>query len=164
MTEIKNSLLAGLAFGLLFGLFLAVRFDPYYALIAGPISGIAFGTAMYFFVTSRTVKEQTQIENPDGKPIILSGGANHFVKREAVGGKLYLLSDRLQFQSHNFNIHNHGLVLYVTQIKEVRFYNTLGLIPNGLAITTLEGRTEKFVVNNRRVWKEKLKNCVQIYE
>jgi hypothetical protein len=156
MTEIRNSILAGLAFGLLFGLFLAVRFDTNYALIAGPISGLAFGTAIYFFVTSKTVKKQTQIENLDGKPIIRSGGANHFINGEAVGGKLYLLTDKLQFQSHGFNIQNHGQIIDIEQIKEVSFYNTLGLIPNGLAITTLGGQIEKFVVSGRQIWKEEI--------
>ena len=156
MTEIRNSILAGLAFGLLFGLFLAVRFDTHYALIAGPISGLAFGIIIYFFVTSKTVKKQTQIENLDGKPIIRSGGANHFINSEAVGGKLYLLTDKLQFQSHGFNIQNHGQIIDIEQINEVSFYNTLGLIPNGLAITTLDGQTEKFVVSGRQIWKEEI--------
>jgi len=156
MTEIRNSILAGLAFGLLLGLFFAIRFDTHYALIAGPISGLAFGTILYFFVTSKTVKRQTQIENLDGKPIIRSGGANHFINGEAVGGKLYLLTDKLQFQSHSFNIQNHGQIIDLEQIKEVSFYNTLGLIPNGLAVTTLSGQTEKFVVNGRRLWKEEI--------
>jgi hypothetical protein len=156
MTEIRNSILAGLAFGLLFGLFLAVRFDASYAIIAGPISGLAFGTILYFFVTSKTVKRQTQIENHEGKPVIHSGGANHFINGEAVGGKLYLLTDKLQFQSHGFNIQNHGQIIEIEQIKDVGFYNTLGLIPNGLSITTLGGQTEKFVVNNRRLWKEEI--------
>lgn len=156
MTEIRNSILAGIAFGILFGLFLAVRFDTSYALIAGPISGIAFGTALYFFVTSKTFKKQTQIENVDGKPIIRSGRANHFINGEAVGGKLYLLTDKLQFQSHSFNIQNHGQIIELQEIKEVSFYNTLGLIPNGLSITTLDGQTEKFVVNGRQLWKEKI--------
>jgi hypothetical protein len=156
MTEIRNAILAGLAFGLLLGLFFAVRFDTHYALIAGPVSGLAFGTALYFFVTSKTVKKQTQIANLDGKPIIRSGGANHFINGEAVGGKLYLLTDKLQFQSHSFNIQNHGQIIDLEQIKEVSFYNTLGLIPNGLAVTTLDGQTEKFVVNGRRLWKEEI--------
>lgn len=154
MTEIRNSILAGLAFGLLFGIFLAVKFNPQYALIAGPISGLAFGAAIYFFVTSKTVKRQTQIENLDGKTIIRSGGANYFINGEAVGGNLYLLTDKLQFQSHGFNIQNHRQIIDMEQIKYVGFYNTLGLIPNGLAITTLGGQTEKFVVNGRRLWKE----------
>ena len=156
MTEIRNSILSGLAFGLLFGVFLAFRYDINYALIAGPISGLVFGTVLYFFVTSKIVKRQTQIENFDNKQIVHSGGANHFINAEAVGGKLYLLTDKLQFQSHSFNIQNHGLTIEIEQIKEVSFYNTLGLVPNGLAITTLSGQKEKFVVSGRRLWKEKI--------
>lgn len=156
MTEIRNSIFAGLAFGLLFGLFLAVLFDTSSAIIAGPISGLAFGIILYFFITSKTVKRQTQIENYNGKPVVHSGGANHFKNGEAVGGKLYLLPDKLQFQSHGFNIQNHGQVIDIEQISDVRFFNTLGLIPNGLSITTVSGQTEKFVVNNRRLWKEEI--------
>jgi hypothetical protein len=156
MIEIRNSILAGLSFGILMGLFFAFRFDIHYALTAGPISGLFFGTIIYFFVTSNTVKKQTQIENLDGKPIIRSGGANHFINGEAVGGKLYLLTDKLQFQSHSFNIQNHGQIIDLEQIREVSFFNTLGIIPNGLSVTTLGGKSEKFVVNGRQLWKEEI--------
>jgi len=156
MTEIKNSILAGLTFGLLSGGIFAVMFDPRYALIAGLISGLAFGTVIYFFVTSKTVRKQMHIENMEGKPVLRSGGANHFINGEAVGGKLYLLTNKLQFQSHKFNVQNHGQTIDLDQIKEVNFYNTLGLIPNGLEIMTLGGQTEKFVVNGRRFWKEEI--------
>ena len=159
MTEIRNSILAGLAFGLLFGVFFALRFGINHALIAGPISGLTFGVILYFFVTSKTIRRQTQIQT-DGEKVIHSGGANHFTKGEAVGGKLYLLTDKLQFQSHGFNIQNHGIILEIEQIKEVSFYNTLGVIPNGLAITTLGGRKEKFVVNGRRLWKEEIEKLL----
>jgi hypothetical protein len=156
MTEKRNSILAGLAFGFLFGLFLAFRFEVKYALIAGPISGLAFGFAIYFFVTSKIVKKQTQIENVDGEPIIHSGGANHFKNVEAVGGKLYLFKNKLQFKSHNFNVQNHGETIELDQIQGVSFYNTLGIIPNGLAIKRNDGQIEKFVVNGRRIWKEEI--------
>jgi hypothetical protein len=156
MAEIRNSILAGLAFGLLFGLYLAVRFDTKYALIGGLISGLIFGTSLYFFVTSKIVKRQTQIENLENRPFIRSGGANHFINGEAVGGKLYLMSDKLQFQSHRFNIQNHGQIIAVEEIKEVSFYNTLGLIPNGLAVKLINGETEKFVVGSRQLWKEEI--------
>jgi len=162
MTKIRNSILAGLAFGLLFGLFLAIPFDINYTLIAAPISGLAFGVTLYFFLTSKTVKRQTQIQIADGEKIIHSGGANHFINGEAVGGKLYLLSDKLQFQSHGFNIQNHGQTINLKQIKEVGFYNTLGLVPNGLAITTCDGQREKFVVNGRKRWKEQIEKLLDI--
>lgn len=156
MTRIKNTILAGLAFGLLFGAFFVFLFGADHALITASIAALLFGAGMYFFVTSKTVKRQTQIEDSDGRVIVHSGDANHFMKGEAVGGKLYLLTDKLQFQSHKFNIQNHRLIIEIEQIKEVGFYNTLGFVPNGLAIITMGGQTEKFVVNGRRHWKEEI--------
>ena len=84
MTEKRNSALAGLAFGILSCLFIAIYFEIQHALIAGLISGIAFGLAIYYFLTSNEVKEQTQIELLDGEVVIRSGGANHFKNIEAV--------------------------------------------------------------------------------
>ncbi len=160
MNNDKNTILAGLSFGVLMGLFLALRIDTHYAIIAGSTSGLAFGALLYYFGKSKSVARHTQIHVNDGETVIYSGRANHFLNGEAVGGKLYLLANRLQFQSHGFNIQNHGLVVELSQIQEVGFYNVYGLVPNGLVITTSNGQTEKFVVNGRQQWKseiEKLK-------
>jgi energy-coupling factor transporter transmembrane protein EcfT len=154
MTEIRNLILAGMLFGLLLGIFFGIRFGLRTALIAGPIAGLAFGLILYFFMTSSVVKRQTEIEHLDGMTIIRSAAANHFVNGEAIGGKLYLLPDKLQFQSHGFNIQNSKLILSIKEIKEVGFYNTLWLISNGLVVTTLSGQTEKFVVSKRQLWKD----------
>lgn len=158
MTEIKNSILAGIFFGVVMGLFFSILFGSDYGLISGIFSGILFGVGIYLFVNSKTVKSQTQIENIHGLTIIHSGGANHFINVEAVGGKLYLLTDKVLFKSHNFNAQNHSQTILLEQIKEIGFYNTLGLIPNGLSITTSDDKIEKYVVNNRRLWKEKIEN------
>jgi hypothetical protein len=160
MTEIKNAILAGIAFSILFGFVLAFQYNAHFAFIASPISGLAFGIITYFFVTSKTVKLQTQIENLDGQAIIHSGGANHFKNSEAVGGTLYLLSNRLHFKSHSFNIQNHEYIIELQQIKAVNFHNTLGLIPNGLSIITLNEQKEKFVVNNRKFWKAEIEKLI----
>lgn len=119
------------------------------------LAGIFFGTAIYLFAKSKTVQNQTKIENIEGQKIIYSGGANHFVNKEAVGGKLYLLTDSVQFKSHNFNIQNHSQTILLKDIKEVGFCYTLGIVPNGLFITTNSG-IEKYVVNNRKIWKDKI--------
>ena len=156
MKEIRNSVLAGLVFGLIFSFFLVLMVGIQLALVLGLLSGLAFGIIIYFFITSKTVKRQTQIELKDGKEVIHSGGANHVMKGEAVGGKLYLLNDSLQFQSHGFNFQNHGLTIPIHEITQVKFYNTLGLVPNGLVIGLLNGKTEKFVVNGRKLWLEKV--------
>jgi hypothetical protein len=156
MTEKRNSIIAGLAFGLLFGLYLAFRYEIQYALICGPISGILFGLGFYFFITSKTVKRQTQIEENNGEDIILCRSANHLKNREAIGGSLYLLTDRIQFKPHGFNIQNHEMKIELEEIKEIRVFNTLGIVPNGLELILMNGKIEKFVVDGRKQWREEI--------
>lgn len=93
--------------------------------------------------------------------LILSAPANHFKGIESVGGNLHLYEDRLQFQSHGFNIQNQMTMIPLEQIAEVGFYNTLGLIPNGLKVITKEGKTEKFVIGKRKIWKETIDKQIQ---
>jgi hypothetical protein len=162
MTNIKNSVLAGIAFALFFGIYLTFSSGLKNALIAGPIAGIVFGLSMYLFISSKKVKTQTQID-VDDKEILYSGAANHFVNTEGVGGKLYLLNDKIVFKSHGFNIQNHEQRIDLNEVDGVIFYNTLGIIPNGLKIVLRNSVSEKFVVNNRQQWKDeisKIKNWV----
>ena len=162
MTKIKNSILAGLIFGLLFGTFQAFSHGINSAIISTPISGLLFGLFIHLFVNSKAVKRQTQIETEDGERIILSVGANHLKNSEGVGGKLYLLTDKLQFKSHGFNLQNHELMIYIDQIKDITFYNNLGIVPNGLAFSLKDGRQEKFVVNGRQLWKTEIEKLIAI--
>ena len=156
MTEIRNSILAGFGFSILFGLFLWFRYDIHTALVSGSLSGLSFGTILYFFATSKTVNRQTQIQNVDEQAIIYSGKANYFLNGEAVGGKLYLLSDRLEFKSHSFNVQNYAQKIPLSEVQEVGFYNVIGIMPTGLSITLIDGKTEKFVISNRKKWRDKI--------
>ncbi|MDD4991514.1 MAG: hypothetical protein PHR83_04695 [Paludibacter sp.] len=156
MTKIRNSIWAGIFFGVFFGTVQGFTHGINAAIITGPLSGLLFGTLIHLFVNSKVVKRQTQIETQDGESIIHSGGANHLKNSESVGGKLYLLTDKLQFKSHSFNIQNHELVIYIDQIKDITLYNNLGIVPNGLAISLKDGRQEKFVVNGRQLWKTEI--------
>ena len=155
MAAIKNSFLAGIFFGVSMGIVFSLIYESKYGIISGIVSGLFFGIAIYLFVNSKTIKNQTQIKNIEGQEIIYSGGANHFVNNEGVGGKLYLLTNNVQFKSHNFNIQNHSQTILLNDIKEIGFCNTLGIVPNGLFLRTDNG-TEKFVVNNRKIWKDKI--------
>jgi len=156
MTKIKNSIMSGVIFGLVFGTFQAFSSGIHTAIISGPVSGVLFGIIIHLFVNSKAVKRQTQIETKDEESILHSGGANHLKNKEAVGGKLYLLTDKLQFKSHRFNIQNHELTIYIDQIKDVTFYNNLGIIPTGLAVWLKDGRKERFVVSGRQLWKTEI--------
>jgi hypothetical protein len=157
----KPFFLGGLAFTVLFGAYLGAMHGFSLAIIEAPIAGILFGLAIYVFTKSKTVKQQTALRNSADKEILHSGLANHFKGLEACGGRLYLLANELEFQSHSFNIQNHSLSLPLDQIKKLSFYNTLGIIPNGMAIETKFGTTEKFVLQDRKRWKTEIEKHLQ---
>lgn len=158
--NLKNVAIASLSFTFLFGIIETFIAGIAYAVIAAPIAGLIFGLLMYLFVNSKKVKEQTALAKENQGEIIYTGAANHFKNAEAVGGKLYLLNDRVEFKSHGFNIQSHSFNIYLTEIKELSFYKTLGIVPNGLKITLSNGEVEKFVVNNRSTWKTEIEKLV----
>lgn len=157
---LKTLVYASIGFALLFGIFIAFTNGIWYALIAGPITGALWGLMMYLFVNARKVKNQTIPEGVEARDVIYSGGANHFKNAEAVGGTLFLLSDHLEFKSHKFNIQNHTPTIKINNIQDIIFYNTLGLIPNGLKIILKDGAEEKFVVNHRDIWKKNIQSLI----
>ncbi|QIL40778.1 hypothetical protein G7074_16815 [Pedobacter sp. HDW13] len=162
---IKIGLLAGLFFCFFFGIASTFLYDLHAALIMGPISGLIFGLFMglmlYFFSKSKKVNDQTKLEGVNETDIVYAGASNHFIKREAVGGKLYLLNDRLVFKSHSLNIQNHTLSIQIDNINEVSFFSPLGIVKNGLQLTLKDGAIEKFVVNNRNIWKQHIEQFIQ---
>jgi hypothetical protein len=92
----------------------------------------------------------------DIENVVYKGAANHFVGIEGVGGKLYLTSEALIFISHSLNIQRHQMNIPLADIAELEKGNSLGLIPNRLIVHTTAGTHEKFVINNRNVWIEKI--------
>ena len=150
-TRIKNAILIGLIFGFLNGIVQYIIKETENPIFSGLLSGILFGILMYFLN-----KPNKNIELAEGENDIYSGPANYFKKFFAIGGKLYLLNDKLEFKVHKLNILNKGQVINLNEIREVGYFNHLGLIPNGLIIKTKQGKNEKFVVQEREVWKEKI--------
>jgi len=159
MDQLRSSLFAGVAFGLLFGGVMVgvYGWDP--GGYIGLLSGVFFGLGTYIFLRSGTVRKQTEIDL-GGESVLYSGGANHFLRGEGVGGRLYLLETRLVFKSHHFNVQNHIWDIPLIQIQGVRGYSPLGLIPNGLEIIINEGNRERFVVHSRRKWIEAINKAL----
>ena len=124
-------------------------------IIPGIISGFIFGLLTGWFASSKSVATATKIELHAGEEVAFHTGANHFKGMEGVGGKLYLTNNRLVFKSHKLNVQTHELSIPLTDILQVERYKSLGLINNGLAVTTHIGM-EKFVVETPEVWLEKL--------
>ena len=156
MKQIKCSILSGVLFGLLFGLFNAFYVDINAAFIAGPISGIMFGVAFYLVCNSKICKEHAQYKAERKWKSIYSEAVGHIQNNEMVSGKLYLLTDKLVFQTHIPNVQCRKVTINLKQIKEVRFFNTYGEIPNGLGIYISDERAERFIVNERQIWKSEI--------
>lgn len=155
---LKIALIAALFFTLIFGIIETLISGLTYALIVAPLAGILFAVFIYLFINSKIVSNSTSL--PESGNSIYSGAANHFKNLEAVGGRLYLFTDRLEFKSHGFNIQNHAFAIGIEEIKEIRFYKTLGLVPNGLQIDLTDGESERFVVSNRNIWKTEIQKRI----
>ena len=121
-------------------------------LIGGVLSGFLFGWLMGLFANSKRLTKDTKIDTDANETILFDTGANHFKGAEAVGGKLYLTDKRLVFKSHMFNIQNHEFSINLSDIDKVDRYKTLGLVNNGLSVTTTGNKIEKFVVQQPDKW------------
>lgn len=159
--DIKSALLAGLMFAVLFGALIAILLDWRVAVIFGTVSGALFGGGMLLFLRSGWVKAQTEVQHMDGKVLLHAGKANHLLNREMVGGKLYLFEDKLHFKSHAFNLQSHSMEWPLGSIYTVELFNMAGFIPTGLLVTTHAGTREKFVVNGRKFWKQKIEEAIK---
>ncbi|WP_422929113.1 GRAM domain-containing protein [Singulisphaera sp. PoT] len=126
------------------------------AIIGGMTSGLLFGVAIVAFTEWQRSRSTKEVPDLDGERLIKDGPANHFRGLESVGGWLYLTDHRLYFRSHRFNVQNHELTIPLSDIRDVKTSMTLGIVPNGLLIST-GLRQERFVVVGRKAWVEEIR-------
>ncbi len=118
----------------------------------GALSGLLFGWLIGLFAKSNFVNRTTKIDTSPGEDVKFKTPANHIKGIEAVGGKLYLTNQRLIFKSHKLNFQNHLLSIDLKDIESVDRYKRVGMINNGLSITTAQNVKEKFVVEQVEEW------------
>ena len=166
----KASLKTGLKYGIGMSIFFIIQHlliaDEYstYAItraiitgvITGMLSGFIFGFIIHWFSKSSFLNKSTKIETDRDERILFESAANHFKGIEGVGGKLYLTNKRLIFKSHKLNIQNHQLAIPLADISEIGRYKTLGLVNNGLTVSTIHHATERFVVEDADLWEAHL--------
>ena len=164
--KISNSFKAGLYFGIIMSvLYMAVSLaiellfrgehiagSIYFGLAAGAVAGLLFGGSIALFRRSKWLEKSTRITTHPGETVLFVTGANHFIGRVAVGGRLYYTNKRIVFKSHAFNIHKHELSIALENIQGAERYKTLGLVNNGLSIITSADVKEKFVVEQVEEW------------
>lgn len=107
--------------------------------------------------------KNTDTITSDQEEIIAGGPANLFRGIEAVGGKLFLTKEGLVFSSHKFNIQRGETKIPYISIKEFTpcYSSKLLKVNNGLKVHTKEGKTYKFVVNEREVWMKNIEEQLQ---
>jgi hypothetical protein len=81
--------------------------------------------------------------------ILTDVAANLIRGIEAVGGRLLITNHGIRFSPHALNLQKIPLDLPFSDIDSVAKRNTMGLIPNGLAVRTKAGVEYRFVVWNR---------------
>ena len=110
------------------------------------------------FFSKRIISTDIEKEN-----ILIEGPANLFRGIEAVGGKLFLTKEGLVFNSHKFNIQRGETKIPYISIKEFTpcYSSKLLKVNNGLKVHTKEGKTYKFVVNEREVWMKNIEEQLQ---
>jgi predicted DNA-binding protein YlxM (UPF0122 family) len=121
------------------------------------LTGVSINTALgrmrYALMNLRKVIDKNKI--------IHSGMSSHLKDGITVGGTLYLLNDKLIFQTNIINfIERHEKTIFLDQISEVDFKDTLGFIKNGLHITNRNHESDKFIVTKREMWTEKIEKQI----
>ncbi|MCX7781437.1 MAG: GRAM domain-containing protein [Negativicutes bacterium] len=81
---------------------------------------------------------------------------------QAYSGALYLTSERLVFVGYLMDIRNKYLEeMSLWHIAEIKPAKSLLVIANALIVTTIQGRTMKFVVRNRDEWLAEIRQKLQ---
>lgn len=161
MIKIKYSILTGLLFAIIMFIYLVITAKMDVAIVVAIFVFLVSPFLAYLKIFSK-VDFTTKFEKINKKLVIYSGMANHSFEGVSAGGTLYLLNDKLIFQTNSMSfIKRHQTILFLNQIDTIDFVNTMGLIGNGLLINTKSNKKEQFVVNNRIIWKEKIQEILK---
>lgn len=162
--KIKYSILSGLAFALIVFFYLAFTAKMDIAIVVSVF--ILLVSPFLFYIKMFSKMDTVEFNKVEKSLIIHSGRASHFKNGITAGGTLYLLSDRLIFQTNMSSfLYRHEEILFLNQIEKVEFIKTMGLLNNGLIIKLRDNSMHQFVVSNREIWKaqiEKLEHALTL--
>lgn len=156
-SQVSSAKKSWLTMALLYGLPMGLLFSwqegrPMIAIPAGLIAGAVFATILSGFASRQTQKLQAESPDFGSEDTLHAGPANHFKGLEAVGGHLWLTSQRLHFRSHKMNLQNHEWSTPLADIVSVQTSKSLGIIPNGLRVRLSSGEEHRFVVHENKRW------------
>jgi hypothetical protein len=88
-------------------------------------------------------------DSQTGERILTKVAANLMRGAEGVGGHLTVTDRQLRFEAHRLNLQREPEAILLTDIVEVKPINNLGIVPNGMLVTTKSGKQFRFVVWGR---------------
>ncbi|MCK5029637.1 MAG: hypothetical protein KAR57_08380 [Bacteroidales bacterium] len=88
--------------------------------------------------------------------VLKAGDSNYFIDDKSIDGKLILTNQRVYFKTKEDNNYNYNLEILPDEIKEILFFNTMKILPNGLNIILKKGKHLKFKIGKRNSWGEAL--------
>lgn len=76
--------------------------------------------------------------------------ANYWKGKEAVGGHVLFEDNGFKFTAHALNIQKDSVFVSYDNIKEVKPFRSLGIIPNGVKVIDKENNEHKLVVYQQK--------------
>ena len=100
----------------------------------------------------------------DGEALVKEGPANLQRGIESVGGRLFLTTHRVVFESHRFNVQRGATSISLQDVVGVskcwtKFLGFLPVLPNSIAIETKDGNATRMVMWGRDVWIESIEGA-----
>ncbi len=88
----------------------------------------------------------------ENETVLKAANTSYCSESEKVDGKLILTNQRIYFKTMTEELNHNDFEILPTQIKEVMFFNTWKIFPNGLNVVTKQGEEKKFIIKNRDQW------------
>lgn len=88
----------------------------------------------------------------ENETVLKAANTSYLDSTAQVDGKLILTNQRIYFKTMTDEKKHIDFEILPKQIKEVMFFNTWKIFPNGLNVVTKEGEERKFKIKNRDQW------------
>lgn len=155
--RLKYSVVSGLIFGISVSIYTQTKFNKTdLTIVLGVFCFVFFSIISFFKLFANITDAKFVYQLKGNKAILYSSRANHYIGRLSVGGKLYLLNDKIIFQTNLINFTSkHEVCIYLNEITAIRFETTYGLFDMDFIIETVNGN-ERFMSKRREIWKERI--------
>jgi hypothetical protein len=155
--KIVYSIATGLLFAVTMFVYLSITSKKDIAIVVSIFVFIITPFIAYFKIFSK-IDFGGKFLKIDKERIIYSGLSNFFLHKLPVGGRLYLLDDKLIFQTNLINfMKRHQEIIFLNEILNVGLDDSMR---NRIFIKTNNSEVKKFVVYKKELWKQKVENQI----